>query len=623
MPFAVFRRHQKVLLAVFALMAMFAFVLSDSLPNLIRATAGGSQDTEVVRLYNRSIRRSDLSRMMTRRHNANAFIARLDPRFPQFFGSTNSTRDLVDALILEHEADRLGMPADAEFANRWLNRVFSSLRPELFERIRREINENLSGEDLLEDIASQVRLVEVRRLPGGGEVTPLDVYQAYREQHEQVSALAVPFRAADYVAKVADPTDAEVRAYYDRYKDALPDRKSDTPGFKVPRRVQIEFVWLDERALAAGIRPKLTEAELRAAYAARPKEFLAPTPELPVDLFGKEFAHLTPPTGDPFREVRPLVEATLADEKAREVAYDKLQPVRDAMEQFSGDYATVVSENRETKANTPLPRPGDRVKKAAKAGGLGYEVTPPLDREQAESHGTIAAARPGTGLSDSRDFAAVFFDPKTPLYDPVELSDLEGRRYLAWKIADLPARVPPLDEIRPEVVAAWKLERARALAERDAQDLADAARKRGGDLRAVAGTRRVLTTDPVAKMTPGLMLGPGQEIPSRPNPIPGIPDPSEALRDALFGLEPKQVAVAPNQPKTVYYALGLNRRVPADFDRLYDPFGPRMYLQSEVAQDALRLQDERWMASLRARAGLPPGWTPADEAKGEPAAPQG
>ena len=32
MPFAVFRRHQRKLLAIFAILAMFGFVLADSLP---------------------------------------------------------------------------------------------------------------------------------------------------------------------------------------------------------------------------------------------------------------------------------------------------------------------------------------------------------------------------------------------------------------------------------------------------------------------------------------------------------------------------------------------------------------------------------------------------------------
>src|SRR5262245_43700731 len=178
MPFAVFRRHQRKLLAIFAILAMFGFVLADSLPALLRSGGllgggGAPDDAEVVKLYGRSVRRSDLARMAQRRQRANAFMNRLVPGVtPQFFGGT-STRELVDALILEHEANQLGMPETKEYGNRWLNALFSNrLKPEDFDRALRAAFETYSGDAMLEDIASQVRLFEVRKLPGQAEVSP-------------------------------------------------------------------------------------------------------------------------------------------------------------------------------------------------------------------------------------------------------------------------------------------------------------------------------------------------------------------------------------------------------------------------------------------------------------------
>ena len=42
MPFEVFRRHQRKLLAVFAILAMFGFVVSDSLPKLLNPNTAGA-----------------------------------------------------------------------------------------------------------------------------------------------------------------------------------------------------------------------------------------------------------------------------------------------------------------------------------------------------------------------------------------------------------------------------------------------------------------------------------------------------------------------------------------------------------------------------------------------------
>lgn len=624
MPFAVFRRHQKQLIVTFAMLAMLGFVLADSLPALMGGGRGGITDNPVeATLYGREVRRSDLARLTQQRNVANAFIGRLIPDLPQPFGGT-STREIVDALILEREADRLGIPATPEFGNKWLVNVFgNALNADLFEKVLRESFDRMSGREVLEAIAGQVRLLEVRRLPGPPIVTPLDVYQTYKNQHERVSAVAVPFPVADFLAQVANPTEDQVRAYYEKYKDDLPDSTRPTPGFKLPHRIRIEFVSLDAPQLTREIRAALTEKELRAAYAQRPQDFPTPKPELPVQLFaGDPEAKLTPLLKDPFLDARPLVEQSLAEEKAHNQVEELFDKVREVMDPFSDQYLTVVEENQEAKAERraqrPLPNPGNLVKQAAAKSKLSYDASPLLTRELAASYGTIGEAAVGsTPSSGSRSFADAFFDSKVPVYDPIELIDSAGRRYLAWKLDDQPPRVPPLDQIHDKVVDAWKREQARPLAERAAQTLADQARTKEGDLRAAAeaAKKSVLVTDLMSRYSPSIMISPSQIFPSRLNKIPQIPDAGDPLRDVLFDLKPKQVAVAPNAPKTVYYALVLDRRVPVDFNQLYDPFGQRMSVQSEAFQEAQAARDKAWMNQLRSRAGLSADWVPTDEAK--------
>jgi hypothetical protein len=89
------------------------------------------------------------------------------------------------------------------------------------------------------------------------------------------------------------------------------------------------------------------------------------------------------------------------------------------------------------------------------------------------------------------------------------------------------------------------------------------------------------------------------------------------LRDAYFGLEPKAVAVAPNQPRTTYYVLTLDRRLPASFAALYAPNGDYVRYQREAQMRAAENRDQQWMGRLRQQAGLDPNWVPSDEAKGE------
>src|SRR3954451_5330153 len=110
MAFEVFRRHQRKLLAIFAILAMLGFVVSDSLPRLLGSDATG-RDQPVVKLYGKTIYQSDLNEMAMERSYDTQLVSRLVPYFgPNPFGSLKN-RDMVDAMILQHEADRLGLPS--------------------------------------------------------------------------------------------------------------------------------------------------------------------------------------------------------------------------------------------------------------------------------------------------------------------------------------------------------------------------------------------------------------------------------------------------------------------------------------------------------------------------------
>src|SRR6516165_2775380 len=122
MSFEVFRRHQRKLLAIFAILAMFGFVVSDSLPRLLNSNATG-RDQPVVKLYGKTIYQSDLNEMAVERSYANQLVSRIVPYFgPNPFGTLKS-RDMVDALILRHEAERLGLPSGPELGREFLKQV--------------------------------------------------------------------------------------------------------------------------------------------------------------------------------------------------------------------------------------------------------------------------------------------------------------------------------------------------------------------------------------------------------------------------------------------------------------------------------------------------------------------
>ena len=126
------------------------------------------------------------------------------------FGGTKD-RDLVDALILEHEADRLGLPAGPDAGRDFLKTITGDqMTSEIFDSLLARMNNRVSGEQLLALIADQVRLQKVRLLPGNPLVTPYDVFRTYRDQNERVSAKAVEIPVEKFLAKVPEPSPAEI-----------------------------------------------------------------------------------------------------------------------------------------------------------------------------------------------------------------------------------------------------------------------------------------------------------------------------------------------------------------------------------------------------------------------------
>jgi peptidyl-prolyl cis-trans isomerase D len=220
-------------------------------------------------------------------------------------------------------------------------------------------------------------------------------------------------------------------------------------------------------------------------------------------------------------------------------------------------------------------------------------------------------------LSGGPKFAEEFFDSKKGLFEPEELTDRTNTRYLARKTKDVPPHVPPFDEVRSDVKLAWQTAQARVLAEKTASDLAEQLRKKNVESikDSVVDGFRVLTIPPLTRRQPRILPGQFDSEEPEETPLPDIQYPGDAFRDAYFNLQAGSIAVAPNQPKTVYYVMALDRRDPATFAALYAPYSDQRRYETTTRDHEVRHLDEEWMGWLRQQAGLKPDWVPPDEAR--------
>lgn len=677
MPFEVFRRYQKKILAFLAISAMILFTVDLSLVNLFKFQGGAGKDEVITNLYNQPIRASTLQPMLEQRSTANIFMTQLMARFApfamtdRFFGGL-TTRELMDGLILQQEADKLGLPKPSSImARKWLDQVTDGrMDAKIFEEIRARMPRGLSGEQLLTDLASQIRLQRVRLLGINAELTPLDLFQKYREQAERVSvnAIVVPVskflktdsgnagsKVVSSIAQAdAKPTATEIQSFYEKYRGQLADPLNGKPGFRVPRRIRVSVLTADRAAITEQIEKSIADnaPELIKAYEERRKEFVAfPPAELPVDVFADDpQAELTP---RPLEEIKTLLKGDLARAKANEEVENKFLAIKEGvMDPFSDAYGEALIRYEEAnqidaeKANTMPAPPIDELKsfgledelnklsqtfgvaekslpiihwlsflleKAAEKQGVKYEQSGLLPGDKPEAFGPVGTALIGQAqAAGSKTFTDQFFDPRSPLFEPIELSDAASRGFLAWKVEDIASYIPTLKDVEPQVIFAIRTEKAREQAKQEAEKLQKLALADGGDLKKLPGNETMITTIPIAKMTPDPL---NRDLP-RPSEILELPNAGKEVRDAIFTLEPGKVAVALDQAKENYYLLSLAKREPADVAKLYNPSDSlKSSLQSMAVTESQIQSVEGWMNELRLRAGLAKDWVPLDEKK--------
>ena len=146
----------------------------------------------------------------------------------------------------------------------------------------------------------------------------------------------------------------------------LPDPSRPTPGFKVPRQVQVEILSIDGNALARDIKDRLTEAELRSAYENRKSEFevqpgraTCPTTSSPASPSSPRRS-----SGRSRRSGRVLA-SSLAEEKAQAEIEEKFDRIkRDVLDKFFDEYQDALDAQEEARKEGSqslpvLPQPGD------------------------------------------------------------------------------------------------------------------------------------------------------------------------------------------------------------------------------------------------------------------------
>ena len=500
-----------------------------------------------------------------------------------------------------------------------------------------------------------------------------------------VEAAAIP--AESLLVDVPEPSEAELEAFFNEYKDfePMPQRvgnielPSPNPGFAEPRKVAVQYLMADYNQYLAKVEDEVTDAEIEKFYEdnkdpyfiraesvlseaddtsadetpdADAAESVEPEGTKPTDATGedakpadskddasKDDEKTAPGTNEgssnsrgsknPFRltafaedaasegetaadaeageapsaaedsaaedSAAPTAEMTapvekpknfqpldeLRDQIRRELAQIKVaEQLETLMATLSGElnesyteYFGAALDAEESGQEPPAPPAAlADLTPLAKANSLTYEKTDPASMLQLRDTPVGKSARPDEG---NIPFYYSVFGRDVELYQPIVTFDLDNNRYLSMKIADVPGRVPTLDEVRSTVVRAWKLRKAGELAIKRAEELAKNAQTSGASLEDALSDESSLTvfkTDPFAYLTVGSVSRESQQVDSfRLSEPKEIAAAGPEFMDKVFNLKEGEVAAAPNHDRSIAYVARIaeHQSTPAELRQAF------------------------------------------------------
>ena len=322
-PFAVFRRNQKVLTVILTCLAMFAFIILGSLEQMDSAAIvpvlfglfgaalawlWGSQNERGISypiiafgavlgviagtlILNQSANQGgittahgqlsgrDLHEMRQKREMANQFVlsafrSRKDEVHPmvanyylnQFRFGDSSTRAVVSKLLLEREADELGIEISDGFITDYIKTVSdNSMTREVLTKIRSQLR--LGESELYELLRSELRARVALRMLNPVLVHMPDQYWGDFEKlnvRHSIDAVAIPVEP--FAARLDRPSDAEINEVFEAFKGVYP--MGENPGFVQPDRLQLAWFESDYEAVEKLV-GEIPEDELKARYEER------------------------------------------------------------------------------------------------------------------------------------------------------------------------------------------------------------------------------------------------------------------------------------------------------------------------------------------------------------------
>jgi hypothetical protein len=296
-PFRTFRRYQKTFIVVGLVILTFVFVIGDSLVAYLGGSRGGggaTQDAQAVAVSwdGGSLTNQELDNLVFRRRIVNSFLqnvvnagglsameAGLDPRdlSVQPIMGPPTERGVVATKMLADAARNAGMRVSDEAIVRYLYELGRGhVSPDQMRAMVTKGNARVPisyvMDALREEMLAHNYLASHKY--AFATVTPQQRYEDWLRLNDRIVVEAAAIPAESFVVDVPEPTEAELAQFFEQHKTREPvpelvnqvELPSPTPGFRLPRTIDVQFIKADYDALLAKIEDEITDEEISKYY---------------------------------------------------------------------------------------------------------------------------------------------------------------------------------------------------------------------------------------------------------------------------------------------------------------------------------------------------------------------
>lgn len=294
-----FRRHSKLLMVFFGvgLMAVFGLGSVVSMINPGDLTAG-REDPVIAKWKGGDITRNDLRSLQTRHFQTMRFLdglrfAAAKQKGDEFQSLAipisrvaqggNFNQDDVDVrllykILMNELAKEEGIVVNEDMVDEYLGQIrgYVPMSANDMAAINREVNQGQAAMESIRrhlqfELAAQQmdRLVAVTiegshpripRIPN-----PLDAIELYTKSNRRIECQVLPVEVnTDVVSE--SPSESEIRKIFDEGKYSYPQVDREKPGFKIGKKVRIQYFVANRDNFLQNEINKLTDAEVQAEY---------------------------------------------------------------------------------------------------------------------------------------------------------------------------------------------------------------------------------------------------------------------------------------------------------------------------------------------------------------------